>query len=88
MFLWSHEIEEEVVNMIVERHQKLTGMLVDVMRTMALDISNGPVLSAPDRHLWDDSFMAHMFEMDELQLRIGGHPFTDNEMETWHSVIP
>ena len=67
-FLWSHDNEEEVVDMNVERHPKLTGMLVDVMRTMALDISNGPVFSASDRHLRDDIFMAHMFEMNELQL--------------------
>ncbi|KAG5630615.1 hypothetical protein H5410_002332 [Solanum commersonii] len=42
----------------------------------------GQVLSAADRQAWDDSSMGHMFGMAELQLRIGGHPMTEDEMET------
>ncbi|KAH0740674.1 hypothetical protein KY290_033717 [Solanum tuberosum] len=42
--------------------------------TKALDTSHGPVLSAQERQVRDDSVMARMFGMADLQLRIGGHP--------------
>ncbi|KAH0754921.1 hypothetical protein KY290_025191 [Solanum tuberosum] len=78
-----HEgIEEEAVDMTVAYHPNLTGKLVDVTRSKALDTSHGHVLSAQDRQARDDSVMARMFGMAESQLRIGGCPVTDAEMET------
>ncbi|KAH0644731.1 hypothetical protein KY284_032615 [Solanum tuberosum] len=81
-FLREEGIEEETMDMTVAYHPDLTGKLVDVTRTKALDTSHGPVLSAPERQARDDNVMARMFGMAELQLRIGGHPVTDEEMET------
>ncbi|KAH0712096.1 hypothetical protein KY289_008055 [Solanum tuberosum] len=42
-------IEEEVVDLTIAFHPYLTGKLVDVTRTKALDTSHGPVLSAQER---------------------------------------
>uniref|UniRef100_M1DVE2 Uncharacterized protein n=1 Tax=Solanum tuberosum TaxID=4113 RepID=M1DVE2_SOLTU len=63
-------------------HSDLAGKLVDVTYSKALDTSHGHVLSAQERQARDDSVMARMFGMAELQLRIGGCPVTDAEMET------
>lgn len=52
-FLWSHEIEEELVDMTIERHLELTGKLVVVTRTKALNTLHGPILLAPNRQLRD-----------------------------------
>ncbi|KAG5591346.1 hypothetical protein H5410_041860 [Solanum commersonii] len=65
-------------------HPDLTGKLVDVTTTKELDTSHGPILSAPERQAHDDSVMARMFGMAELQLRIGGRPVTDAEMVAAH----
>ncbi|KAH0761877.1 hypothetical protein KY290_017950 [Solanum tuberosum] len=81
-FLSSEGIEEEMVDMSVAYHPDLTGKLVDVTRMKALDTSHRPVLSAQERQSRDDSVMEMMFGMAELQLRIGGRPVTDDEMET------
>ncbi|KAG5607032.1 hypothetical protein H5410_028524 [Solanum commersonii] len=54
----------------------------------ALDTSHGPVLSAPERQACDDSVMTRMFGMAKLQLRIGGRPVTDAEMETMAERYP
>ncbi|KAH0679294.1 hypothetical protein KY284_020379 [Solanum tuberosum] len=81
-------IEEENVDMTVAQHPDLTGKLVDVTRTKTLDMSHGPVLSAPDRQARDDSIMARIFCMAEMQLRIGGRPVTDDEMETLADRYP
>uniref|UniRef100_M1D8E9 Uncharacterized protein n=1 Tax=Solanum tuberosum TaxID=4113 RepID=M1D8E9_SOLTU len=62
--------------------------LVDVTRTKALDTSHGHVLSSQERQARDDSAMVRMFGMAELQLRIGGHPVTDAEMETMAERYP
>uniref|UniRef100_M1DYQ5 Putative plant transposon protein domain-containing protein n=1 Tax=Solanum tuberosum TaxID=4113 RepID=M1DYQ5_SOLTU len=45
-FLRSEGIEEETIDMTVAYYLDLTGKLVDVTRTKALDTSHGPVLSA------------------------------------------
>ncbi|KAH0716680.1 hypothetical protein KY290_012943 [Solanum tuberosum] len=74
--------------MTVAYHLDLTGKMVDVTRTKALDTSHGPVLFAPKRQARDDSIMARMFGMAELQLRIGGRPVTDAEMETMVERYP
>ncbi|KAG5577045.1 hypothetical protein H5410_057179 [Solanum commersonii] len=74
--------------MIVVYHLDLMGKLVDVTRTKALHMSHGPVLSAPERQARDDSVMARMFGMAELQLRISGRPVTDAEMETMKERYP
>ncbi|KAH0761708.1 hypothetical protein KY290_017781 [Solanum tuberosum] len=81
-FLRVRSIEEEVVDLTIGFHLDLTGKLVDVMRTKALDTSHGPVLSAQERLVRDDSVMDRIFGMAELQLQIGGRPVTDVEMET------
>uniref|UniRef100_M1DV02 Uncharacterized protein n=1 Tax=Solanum tuberosum TaxID=4113 RepID=M1DV02_SOLTU len=81
-------IEEEVVNLTIAFHPNLTGKLVDVTRTKALDTSHGPVMSTQEREARDDSVMARMFGMAELQLRIGGRPVTDAEMETMAECYP
>ncbi|KAG5615025.1 hypothetical protein H5410_014849 [Solanum commersonii] len=75
-------IEEETIDMIVAYHPNLTGKSVDVTRMKALDTSHGLVLSAQERQARDDSVMARLFGMAELQLRIGGRLVTDDEMET------
>ncbi|KAH0729888.1 hypothetical protein KY289_001076 [Solanum tuberosum] len=81
-------IEEEAVDMTVAYHPDLTGKLVDVTRTKALDTSHGHVLSAQERQARDDSVMARMFGMAELQLRISGRRVTDAEMETMAERYP
>ncbi|KAH0708916.1 hypothetical protein KY284_010343 [Solanum tuberosum] len=48
-FLRAEGIEEETVDMIAAYHPDLTGKLVDVTRTKALDPSYGPVLSTQER---------------------------------------
>ncbi|KAG5600524.1 hypothetical protein H5410_031894 [Solanum commersonii] len=48
-FLRADGIEEETVDMTVAYHPNLTGKLVDVTRTKALDSSQGPIMSAPER---------------------------------------
>ncbi|KAG5590603.1 hypothetical protein H5410_041117 [Solanum commersonii] len=58
------------------------------MRTKALATSYGPVLSAQERQVRDDSVMARMFGMDDLQLQIGGHSVTDAEMEIIAECYP
>ena len=42
------EIEEQEVDMTIDRKLDLTGKLVDVTLKKALDISHGSVLSSPD----------------------------------------
>uniref|UniRef100_M1DJ54 Uncharacterized protein n=1 Tax=Solanum tuberosum TaxID=4113 RepID=M1DJ54_SOLTU len=74
--------------MTVDYHPDLTGKIVDVTRTKALDTSHGPALSALERQARDDSVMARMFGMAKLQLRIGGRPTTDVEMETMAERYP
>ncbi|KAG5567918.1 hypothetical protein H5410_065066, partial [Solanum commersonii] len=81
-------IEEEACDLTITFHPDLTSKLVDVMRTKALDTSHGPVLSAQERQACDDSFMARMFGMAELQLQIGGRPITNGEMETLADHYP
>ncbi|KAH0715322.1 hypothetical protein KY284_008227 [Solanum tuberosum] len=73
---------EEELDMSVARHPNLIGKIVDMTRTKALDMSHGPVLSAQEQQARDDSVMARMFGMAELQLRIGDRTVTDEEMET------
>ncbi|KAH0675425.1 hypothetical protein KY285_023226 [Solanum tuberosum] len=87
-FLRAEGIEEETVDMTVAYHPDLTGKLVDVTRTKALDTSHGTVLSAPERQARDDSVMARMFGMAELQFRIGVRPVTDEEIETLADRYP
>ncbi|KAH0773550.1 hypothetical protein KY290_010687 [Solanum tuberosum] len=87
-YLRSQGIEKEVVDMTIVFHPDLTGKLVYVTRTKTLDTSHGPVLSSQERQARDDSVMARMFRMVELQLRINGHPVTDAEMETMAERYP
>ncbi|KAG5590020.1 hypothetical protein H5410_040534 [Solanum commersonii] len=87
-FLRAEGIEEETVDMTVSYHPDLTGKLVDVTRKKALDTSYGPVLSAQERQACDDSVMARIFSMAELQLRIEGQSVTDDEMETLADRYP
>ncbi|KAH0656144.1 hypothetical protein KY285_031026 [Solanum tuberosum] len=65
-FLRAEGIREETVDITVAYHPDLTGKLVDVTRTKALDTSYGPILSAQERQAHDDSVMARMFGMAEL----------------------
>uniref|UniRef100_M1DFL8 Putative plant transposon protein domain-containing protein n=1 Tax=Solanum tuberosum TaxID=4113 RepID=M1DFL8_SOLTU len=81
-YLRAHGIEEEACDLTIAFHPDLMGKLVDMTMTKALDTSHGPVLSAQEGQARDDSVMARMFGMAELQLRIGGRPITDAEMET------
>ncbi|KAG5576635.1 hypothetical protein H5410_056769 [Solanum commersonii] len=53
-FLRAEGIEEEPVDMIVAYHLDLTGKIVHVTRTKALDTSHGPVLLAQERQARDD----------------------------------
>ncbi|KAH0669774.1 hypothetical protein KY285_023929 [Solanum tuberosum] len=87
-FLMAEGIEEETIDITVGYHPDLTGELVDVTRTKALDSSHGPVMSALERQARDDSVMARMFGMAELQLRIGGRPVTDADMEIMAEHYP
>ncbi|KAG5576880.1 hypothetical protein H5410_057014 [Solanum commersonii] len=87
-FLRAKGIEEETVDMTVAYHPDLTGKLVNVTRTKALDTSHGHVLSPQERHARDDSVMTRMFGMMELQLRLDGHLVTDAEMETMAERYP
>ncbi|KAG5606520.1 hypothetical protein H5410_028012 [Solanum commersonii] len=87
-FLRAWGIEEEVVDLTITFHPDLTGKLVDVTRTKALDTSHEPVLSAQERQAHDDSVMARMFGKAELQLRIRGRPITDAKMETMAERYP
>ncbi|KAG5584924.1 hypothetical protein H5410_045358 [Solanum commersonii] len=68
--------------------KKAMERIVDVTRTKVLDTSHSPILSTQKWQTRDDSVMARMFVMEELQLRIGGHPVTDNEMETLAERYP
>ncbi|KAG5600906.1 hypothetical protein H5410_032276 [Solanum commersonii] len=81
-FLRARGIEEEVIDLTITFHPNLTGKLVDVTKTKALNTSHRSVLSAQERQPRDDSVMARMFGMAELQLRIDGRPVTDDEMES------
>uniref|UniRef100_M1DN14 Putative plant transposon protein domain-containing protein n=1 Tax=Solanum tuberosum TaxID=4113 RepID=M1DN14_SOLTU len=87
-FLRARGIEKKVVDLNIVFHPKLTGKLVDVTRTKALDTSHGPVLSAQERQAHDDSVMERMFGMAELQLRIRGRLVTDEEMENLADRYP
>uniref|UniRef100_M1DNL5 Putative plant transposon protein domain-containing protein n=1 Tax=Solanum tuberosum TaxID=4113 RepID=M1DNL5_SOLTU len=87
-YLRAQGIEEEAFDLTIAFHPDLMGKLVDVMRTKAFDTSYGPVLSAQKRHACDDSVMARMFGMAELQLRIGGRHVTDAEMEMMAERYP
>ncbi|KAH0754631.1 hypothetical protein KY290_024901 [Solanum tuberosum] len=69
-------------------HPDLTGNLVDVTQPKALDTSHGLVRSAQERQDRDDSVMARIFGMIELQLQIGGRLVTDDEMETLADRYP
>ncbi|KAG5632104.1 hypothetical protein H5410_003821 [Solanum commersonii] len=60
-FLRSEGIKEKTVDMTVAYHPDLTGKLVDVTRTKALDTSHGLVLFAQERQARDDSVMEMMF---------------------------
>ncbi|KAH0633351.1 hypothetical protein KY284_036137 [Solanum tuberosum] len=79
-FFTNQGIEEEACDLTIAVHPELTEKVVDVTRTKALDASHGFVLSTQERQARDDSIMARMFGMAELQLRIGGRPVTDVEM--------
>ncbi|KAH0712175.1 hypothetical protein KY289_008134 [Solanum tuberosum] len=81
-FLRANGIEEEVVDLTVAFHPDLTGKIVDVTQTKALDTSHGPVMLTQEWQARDDSVMARVFGIEELQLRIGGRPVTDEEMVT------
>ncbi|KAH0754601.1 hypothetical protein KY290_024871 [Solanum tuberosum] len=87
-FLRTQGIEEEACDMMIAFHLDLTGKMVNVTRTKALDASHGHVLSAQERQVCDDSIMARMFGMVELQLRIGGRPVTNAEMATREERYP
>ncbi|KAH0669688.1 hypothetical protein KY289_024181 [Solanum tuberosum] len=87
-FLRIEGIKEEELDMNITRAPNLTGNMVDVTPTKVLDTSHVPILLAQERKAQDDSVMAHMFGMAELQLRIGGRPITDNEMETLAKRYP
>uniref|UniRef100_M1C437 Uncharacterized protein n=1 Tax=Solanum tuberosum TaxID=4113 RepID=M1C437_SOLTU len=87
-FLRAEGIEEQAVDMTVAYHPDLTGRLVDVTRSKKLDTSHEHVLSAQERQARDDSVMARMFGMAELQLRIGGRPVTDGQKETMAERYP
>ncbi|KAH0712303.1 hypothetical protein KY289_008262 [Solanum tuberosum] len=65
-FLRAEGIEEEPVDMIVAYHPDLTGKIVDVTRTKALDTSHGPVLLAQERHACDDR-RRHLFTDEEIE---------------------
>ncbi|KAH0732934.1 hypothetical protein KY290_000675 [Solanum tuberosum] len=65
----------------------LVCRLVDVTRTKAHDLSQGKVLTA-NKQAWDDSSMGRMLVMDELQLRIGVRPVTENDMATLAERYP
>ncbi|KAH0676051.1 hypothetical protein KY285_023852 [Solanum tuberosum] len=88
VFLRIEGIKEEELDMNITRAPNLTGNMVDVTPTKVLDTSHVPILLAQERKAQDDSVMAHMFGMAELQLRIGGRPITDNEMETLAKRYP
>ncbi|KAH0633352.1 hypothetical protein KY284_036140 [Solanum tuberosum] len=81
-FLRNQGIEEKACDLTIAIHPELTGKVVDVTRTKALDAFHGYALSAQERQARDDSIMARMFGMAELKLRIGGSPVTDVEIAT------
>uniref|UniRef100_M1E0W6 Putative plant transposon protein domain-containing protein n=1 Tax=Solanum tuberosum TaxID=4113 RepID=M1E0W6_SOLTU len=87
-FLRNQGIEEEACDLTNAVHLELTGKVVDVTRTKALDASHSHVLSAQERQARDDSIIARMFGMAELQQRIGGRPVTDVEMATMAERYP
>ncbi|KAH0765489.1 hypothetical protein KY285_001360 [Solanum tuberosum] len=87
-YLWELLIEEEVHDVCPPRAPHLVCHLVDVTRTKAHDPSHGPVLTAIHRQARDDSLIGRMFGMAELQLRIGGRPVTEDEMETLAEHYP
>ncbi|KAG5631166.1 hypothetical protein H5410_002883 [Solanum commersonii] len=65
-FLRAEGTEEEIVDMTISYHPDMTGKLVDVTRTKALDTSYGPILSAQERQTRDDNITARMFGVAEL----------------------
>uniref|UniRef100_M1DYX5 Putative plant transposon protein domain-containing protein n=1 Tax=Solanum tuberosum TaxID=4113 RepID=M1DYX5_SOLTU len=87
-FLRTQGIEEEACDMTIALHPDLMSKLVDVTRTKALDTSHGHVLSAQERQARNDSVIARMFGMAELQLRIGDRPVTDEKMVTMAERYP
>uniref|UniRef100_M1DZQ9 Uncharacterized protein n=1 Tax=Solanum tuberosum TaxID=4113 RepID=M1DZQ9_SOLTU len=88
LILKADGIEEEAMDMTVAYHPDLTGKIVYVTRTKALDTFHGFVLLAQERQARDDSIMARMFGMAKLQLQIGGRPVTNEEMETLADQYP
>uniref|UniRef100_M1DXH1 Putative plant transposon protein domain-containing protein n=1 Tax=Solanum tuberosum TaxID=4113 RepID=M1DXH1_SOLTU len=87
-FLRTQGIEEESCDLTIAFHPNLTGKLVDVTRTKALDTTHRHVLSAQERQVCNDSVMERMFGMAELQPRIGGRSVTNEEMETMAECYP
>uniref|UniRef100_M1DFB8 Putative plant transposon protein domain-containing protein n=1 Tax=Solanum tuberosum TaxID=4113 RepID=M1DFB8_SOLTU len=87
-FFRTQGIEEEACDMMIAFHPDLTGKVVDVTHTKALDASHGHVLSGQERQVRDDSIMERMFGMVELQLRIGGRPVTNAQMVTMAERYP
>ncbi|KAH0689616.1 hypothetical protein KY289_016974 [Solanum tuberosum] len=73
---------------LITRFLRGEGIEEEAVDMTALDLSHGTVLSAQERQARDDSVMARIFGMAELQLRIGGRPVTDAEMETMAERYP
>ncbi|KAH0632964.1 hypothetical protein KY284_035750 [Solanum tuberosum] len=81
-YLRALEIEEEVHDLCPPRAPHLVCHLVDVTKTKVHDPSQGKVFSTVDRQTRDDRWLGQMYGMTELQLPIGGHSVTEDEMAT------
>uniref|UniRef100_M1DRW3 Uncharacterized protein n=1 Tax=Solanum tuberosum TaxID=4113 RepID=M1DRW3_SOLTU len=79
-YLHTLEIEKVVHDVCPYRAFHLVCHLVDVTKIKAKVASHGPMLPTTDMQARDDSWMGSMYVMDELQLRIGGHLMTEDEM--------
>ncbi|KAG5605589.1 hypothetical protein H5410_027081 [Solanum commersonii] len=88
-YLRALQIEKEVRDMCPPPHvPHLVCCLVDVTRTKAHDPWKGPMLNVINRQARDDSWMGCMFGMAQLQLRIGGHSMTVDEIVTLAECYP
>ncbi|KAG5595767.1 hypothetical protein H5410_036999 [Solanum commersonii] len=81
-YLRALEIEKEIHDVCPPHSPHFVCHLVDVTNTKAHHQSQGKVLSIADRQAWDDKCMRRMYGMAELQLRIGSHSVTEDELET------
>ncbi|KAG5631803.1 hypothetical protein H5410_003520 [Solanum commersonii] len=87
MLMKAEVIEEEQLDMTVARAPYLICNMVDFMRTKGLNMSHRSVLLAQERQARDDSWLARMFGMTELQLWMGDARLLMMRWRIWRRYV-